>query len=261
MSFCTKWRTHRWNTLQVHLLHSVSTIGICYQMPFTLQAIAYGWTLHDMPLALLLMFVCAALVKSTMESMQHIHRFGVHLKVKDWKLCLESFQMPLTYCTYYYVYRYMLTHWHPQFFLYMFSPGSLESDGFKWQVLGIYVWAYHPFNISHFLSLSPPHSCQSCFCQPPPTPVSTFIYCHTFISSSIHHSPSGYVLIFLPSSVSYSLTLSLSLHLSCIHITMETTQLQLRPSPCSCFLFIRIRGQRLDPQTGLHHFLPSSSRK
>ncbi|XP_055359169.1 uncharacterized protein LOC114851413 isoform X3 [Betta splendens] len=36
--------------------------------------------------------VFAALVKSTMESMQHIDRFGVHLKVKDWNLCLNSFR-------------------------------------------------------------------------------------------------------------------------------------------------------------------------
>lgn len=96
----------------------------------------------------------------------------------------------------------------------------------------------------------------------PDVPLSSPLYQIYFSLTIIHLSLSVFRFCYL--SVSPSPTSSPSLHLYCIYITMETKQLLLLPAPSSCFHSIRIRGQRLEPQTGLHQlffFLSSSWQK
>lgn len=136
--------------------------------------------------------------------------------------------------------------WHPSYFFYVCV---FTRFPWRWQStvasLGDPCWSltslqHLPLHVFEFSSHGP--TCQ---------------FFHLWIKSTflsllyISPSPPWCVLIFLPSSQ----FLSLSLHLSCIHITMETRQLQLLPAPRSRFHSIRIRGQRLEPQTGLHQFL------
>lgn len=148
---------------------------------------------------------------------------------------------------------FMTTRWHPSLFFYacVFSRSpwrwqslvaSLGDPCLSWtslQHLPLLVFESSSLLSQPILQLSSPHS--------------LFIYfCFTIRHFSLSHLVCSHHSAFF--SVSPSHTLSLSLHLCCIHITMETRQLRLLPAPSSRFHSIRIRGQRLEPQTGLHQF-------